>query len=65
MIFFQDYRGYLAAPAPYNPSPPRHGKLRPVGRTQSAPLPLGHPGKILNSVLPLQPIVPSLSVLIY
>ena len=36
-------RGYLAAPAPYNPSPPRHGKLRPVGRTQSAPLPLAHP----------------------
>jgi len=32
--------------APYIPSPPRHGKLRPVGRTQSAPLPLGHPGKL-------------------
>ena len=40
----EDGRGYLAAPAPgYNPSPPRHGKLRPVGRTQSAPLPLAHP----------------------
>ena len=32
---------YLAPP--YTASPPRHGKLRPVGRTQSAPLPLGHP----------------------
>jgi hypothetical protein len=32
--------------APYIPSPPRHGKLRPVGRTQSAPLPLGHPGNL-------------------
>jgi len=40
----EDYRGLLAAPPPYLPSPPRHGKLRPVGRTQSAPLPLGHPG---------------------
>ena len=40
----EDYRGYLAAPLQYLPSPPRHGKLRPVGRTQSAPLPLGHPG---------------------
>ena len=39
----EEGRGYLAAPAPYNPSPPRHGKLRPVGRTQSAPLPLAHP----------------------
>ena len=39
----EEGRGYLA-PVPYNPSPPRHGKLRPVGRTQSAPLPLGHPG---------------------
>ena len=39
----EDYRGYLAAPPAYH-SPPRHGKLRPVGRTQSAPLPLGHPG---------------------
>ena len=39
----EDYRGYLAAPPSYH-SPPRHGKLRPVGRTQSAPLPLGHPG---------------------
>ena len=40
----EDGRSYLAAPAPgYNPSPPRHGKLRPVGRTQSAPLPLAHP----------------------
>ena len=27
----------------FNNSPPRHGKLRPVGRTQSAPLPLAHP----------------------
>ena len=40
----EDYRGHLAAPSAYLPSPPRHGKLRPVGRTQSAPLPLGHPG---------------------
>ena len=32
---------YLAPP--YTASPPRHGKLRPVGRTQSAPLPLGNP----------------------
>ena len=39
-----DGRGGYLAPTPYNPSPPRHGKLRPVGRTQSAPLPLAHPG---------------------
>ena len=39
----EDGRGFLAAPTLYNPSPPRHGKLRPVGRTQSAPLPLAHP----------------------
>ena len=39
----EEGRGYLG-PAHYNPSPPRHGKLRPVGRTQSAPLPLAHPG---------------------
>ena len=36
--------GGPAGPAHYNPSPPRHGKVRPVGRTQSAPLPLAHPG---------------------
>ena len=36
-------QGYLPSQTPYNPSPPRHGKLRPVGRTQSAPLPLAHP----------------------
>ena len=39
----EETRGY-PGPAHYNPSPPRHGKLRPVGRTQSAPLPLAHPG---------------------
>ena len=39
----EEGRGY-PGPAHYNPSPPRHGKLRPVGRTQSAPLPLAHPG---------------------
>jgi len=39
----EDGRALLTAPTPYNPSPPRHGKLRPVGRTQSAPLPLAHP----------------------
>ena len=39
----EEGRGVLTAPAPYTPSPPRHGKLRPVGRTQSAPLPLAHP----------------------
>ena len=38
----EEGRGYLG-PAHYNPSPPRHGKVRPVGRTQSAPLPLAHP----------------------
>lgn len=46
----EDYRGYLAAPPQYLPSPPRHGKLRPVGRTQSAPLPLGHPGKVISNI---------------
>ena len=39
----EDGRGFLQAPTPYNHSPPRHGKLKPVGRTQSAPLPLAHP----------------------
>ena len=41
----EEYRGHHAPTLPYIPSPPRHGKLRPVGRTQSAPLPLGHPGQ--------------------
>jgi len=41
----EEGRGAYPASTPYIPSPPRHGKLRPVGRTQSAPLPLGHPGQ--------------------
>ena len=39
------------AAVPYIPSPPRHGKIRPVGRTQSAPLPLGHPGGNSTTIL--------------
>ena len=41
---FDEYKGHLEAGAAYR-SPSRHGVLRPVGRTQSAPLPLAHPGQ--------------------